>query len=163
MVQWWKRSHCHLETWVRFLPRFGSKAKFGCSPVAIALALALEVGGSIPRRPVLKLFVISNYRKLISCVRWQWEKETRRMRCFDGSEQQHHHRWPCGRALQRGRWHLPWVCLDEVWKLCVSCVIFVTSSMSSLFAKLIWCTRGWPFSVAMRPLAGPAGASTFLI
>ena len=26
-------------------------------------------------------------------------------------------------------------------KLCVSCIIFVTSSASSIFAKLVWCTR----------------------
>ena len=35
------------------------------------------------------------------------ELRARLMRCFDGSEQQRHHRWPCGHALQRGRWHLP--------------------------------------------------------
>ena len=28
-------------------------------------------------------------------------------RCLDGSEQQRHHRLPCGRALQRGRWLIP--------------------------------------------------------
>ena len=28
-------------------------------------------------------------------------------RCLDGSKQQRHHRLPCGRALQRGRWLIP--------------------------------------------------------
>ena len=28
-------------------------------------------------------------------------------RCLDGPEQQRHNRLPCGRALQRGRWHIP--------------------------------------------------------
>ena len=35
------------------------------------------------------------------------ELRARFMRCFDGSEQQRHHRRTCGRALQRRRWHLP--------------------------------------------------------
>jgi hypothetical protein len=31
----------------------------------------------------------------------------RLLRCLDGSKQQRHHRLPCGRALQRGRWLIP--------------------------------------------------------
>ena len=33
-----------------------SKQNIGCSPVVIALALTFEVGGSIPRNPVLIFF-----------------------------------------------------------------------------------------------------------
>ena len=40
-------------------PGLGKNKNIGCSPVEIALALALEVGGSILRNPVLMFFSLT--------------------------------------------------------------------------------------------------------
>ena len=45
------------------------------------------------------------------------ELRARLMRCFDGPEQQRHHRWPYTAARCRGEGGTsPRVCLDEVWE-----------------------------------------------